>query len=155
MNSTVQNHLASRRLEPFAAEDQELSGFWRKALIAHADAHNASTSPENRLLRAYDAGRLVALMIVQAFGYRTRGGDGHHFVTFEVARSLSSDPELRRALDAMNSLRKFRHAIEYEADDDVDEPIVTEACRLAGQILELGALLLRERRPQLVLPERD
>jgi hypothetical protein len=68
MNTTVQNHLDGRRLQADAADDPEVPGFWKKALVARADAANTSSSLENRLLRAYDAARLAALAIVRAAG---------------------------------------------------------------------------------------
>jgi hypothetical protein len=75
-------------------------------------------------------------------------------VTFDVARSLVSDPDLKRALDTMNSLRKVRHEVEYEAEGDVDESAVASTIRLAEQIIASGAVHLRDQRPQLSLPER-
>jgi hypothetical protein len=120
VNSTIQHHLEGRRLEAWPADDAEVAGFWNKALIARTDAMNASSSTDNRLLRAYDAARLAALAVVRAAGFRTRGSDSHHFVTFDVARSLVADAELRRALDAMNALRKVRHEVEYEAEGTVE-----------------------------------
>lgn len=92
------------------------------------------------------------MAIMRAAGYRTRGGEGHHYVTFDVARSLVSDSDLKHALDVMNSLRKVRHEVEYEADDDVDELMVEKVSGLAEQIIELGGQDLRERRPALDLP---
>jgi hypothetical protein len=147
MNSTVRNHLDARRLENIPAPDSEIIGFWEKALVACRDAHNASASPDNRLLRAYDAARLAASAILREAGLRSRGREGHHYVTFDTARSLVSDPALRNALDEMNSMRDVRHAVEYEADDSLDQATVDEAISSAGQVLRLGAEYLRSARP--------
>jgi hypothetical protein len=155
VNTTIQHHLVGKRLEAWPADDEEVLGFWKKALTALGDAGNASTSPEGRLLRAYDAARLSALAMMRAGGYRTRGAESHHFVTFEIARSLTTAPELRRVLDAMNSLRKVRHEVEYEAGDDVDADTVEEARRLAEQVITLGAQHLRNSRPGLVMPDLE
>lgn len=152
MNTTVQYHLDARRLEAWPADDNEVLGFWRKALVARDDARNASASPDNRLLRAYDAARLAAMAVMREAGYRTRGSESHHFLTFEVARSLVGDAELRRALDAMNSLRKVRHEVEYEAEGEVDEEMVEKARGLAEQVIALGGEHLRNQR-RLDLPE--
>jgi hypothetical protein len=152
VNTTVQYHLDAKRIEPWPADDNEVLGFWRKSLIAHEDARNTSVSPENRLLRAYDAARLAALAVMREAGYRTRGSESHHFVTFEVARSLASDAELRRALDAMNSLRKVRHEVEYEAEGEIDEAAVEEARQIAERVISLGAEHLRSKRPHLAIP---
>lgn len=153
MNSTVQNHLEARRLEERVANDQELTGFWQKVLIAYGDAVNAGGSPANQLLRAYDAARIAAFAILRASGYRTRGGDSHHYVTFDVARSLVSDAELRHALDRMDGFRRVRHAVEYEAHDDADESTAAEAVQLARRIIFLGHQWLQTQRPQLALPK--
>ncbi|HEU0054317.1 MAG TPA: hypothetical protein VFQ39_14115 [Longimicrobium sp.] len=53
MNTTVNNHLEARRLEVRPAADDEVAAYWEKALVAYADASNAGSSRENRLLRAY------------------------------------------------------------------------------------------------------
>ncbi len=76
MNTTVNNHLEARRLEVRPAADDEVAAYWEKALVAYADASNAGSSRENRLLRAYDAGRIAALAIVRAAGYRGCGARG-------------------------------------------------------------------------------
>jgi hypothetical protein len=152
MNPTVQNHLEARRLEERAADDEEVLGFWSKVLTACQDAGSAGTSPANRLLRAYDAARTCAFAIIRAGGYRTRGGESHHFVTFDVARSLVGDADLRQALDRMNGFRRVRHAIEYEAQDDADEGKVAEALDIAERIIVLGGEHLRRQRPHLQLP---
>jgi hypothetical protein len=68
VNTTVQYHLDAKRLEPWPGNDKEVLGFWRKALIAREDARNTSASPENRLLRAYDAARLAALAVMREAG---------------------------------------------------------------------------------------
>lgn len=132
MNHTIDNHLAGRRIELRPAKDSEVLGFWAKATTAYGDAMNASSSLENRLLRAYDAARIAALALVRDAGYRTRGSESHHYVTFDIARSLVTDSELRSALADMDGLREVRHAVEFEAEDDVDEATVKNACYLGS-----------------------
>lgn len=149
MNSTVQQHLEARRLEERPAADDEVLGFWRKALQAYGDARNASASLENRFLRAYDAGRIAALSIVRAAGYRAKGSESHHFVTFDVARSLVEDAGLASALNEMNGLRTLRHAVEYEPEDEMDVEPVAAAVRVAEKVINLGAKHLRGVRPSL------
>lgn len=113
------------------------------------DARNASSSPDNRLLRAYDAGRIAATSIIRAGGYRVKGGEGHHFVTFDVARSLVAAAELRTAIDEMSALRTQRHALEYEPEDEVDMATVEHAIRVAATLLNAGADHLRGSRPDV------
>jgi hypothetical protein len=155
VNHTVENHLQARRIEPRAAADKEVLGFWAKAITAYGDTLNASASVESRLLRAYDAARIAAFAMVRDAGYRTRGGESHHYVTFDIARSLAADPDLRQSLARMDGLRKVRHAVEYEASDDVDEAAVEEARQLAEQVITLGAVHLRNKRPGLVIPDTN
>jgi hypothetical protein len=149
MNSTVRSHLEGRRLEEHAADDEEVLGFWKKALIARTDAINATTSLENRLLRAYDAARLAATAIVRVAGYRTRRTDSHHHVTFDVARSVVADRDLRRALDGMNSLRKVRHEVEYEPEGEVDDKTLAHTLQNAEQVISLARLHLEINRADL------
>jgi hypothetical protein len=146
-NTTVRRHLEGGALEERGAGDDAVAAFWRKAIVAYNDAGLASSSLDNRLLRAYDAGRIAALAIVRAAGYRTRGGDGHHYVTFDVARSLAEDADLRDALDAMNGIRTLRHDVEYEPEDDIDTDTVATAVAVAARIINGGAQHLRGVRP--------
>lgn len=160
-NPTITRHIESGRAEARPAGDDEVAGFWRKALVAYADARLASASLDARLVRAYDAGRIAATAIVRAGGYRTRGGEGHHFVTFDLAGGLVADPDLRTALDTMNGLRTHRHALEYEPEDEVDGAVVEEAVSAATIIINAGAGHLRALRPSAhsrfkrVCPPRD
>ena len=146
-NATVRRYLESGMLEPRASDDDEVSAFWRKALVAWEDARLAGSSLDNRLVRAYDAGRIAAFAIVRSAGYRTRGGEGHHYVTFDVARSLVEDPDLRHALDEMSGVRAIRHAVEYEPEDDVDVEAVAATTAVAARIINGGARHLRARHP--------
>jgi hypothetical protein len=84
---------------------------------------------------------------VRSAGYRTKGGEGHHYVTFDVARSLVDDPELRTALDEMSGVRTLRHAVEYEPEDDVDLGTIATAVAVAAGIINGGARHLRAQRP--------
>ncbi|HEX8208925.1 MAG TPA: hypothetical protein VF584_01965 [Longimicrobium sp.] len=143
----IARHIESGRAEARVAGDDEVAAFWGKAVVAYADARLASASLDARLVRAYDAGRIAATAIVRAGGYRPRGGEGHHFVTFDLAGALVTDPALRTALDAMNGLRTHRHALEYEPEDDVDRAVVDEAVNAATIIINAGADHLRALRP--------
>ncbi|HEU0054316.1 MAG TPA: hypothetical protein VFQ39_14110 [Longimicrobium sp.] len=70
-------------------------------------------------------------------------------MTFDVARSLVTGPELRTALDEMNGVRTLRHDVEYEPEHEVDEGIVATTLDVAGRILRLGAAHLNASRPSL------
>jgi hypothetical protein len=147
VNATIQNHLASRSLEERVANDNEVVAYWSKAIRAFEDARHVGTSPESRLLRAYDAGRLAALALIRAAGYRPRGSERHHYVTFDVARSIASTRELADALLGIDELRSVRHAVEYEPEDDVDAGTVSRAIEAARRVINLGAKHLRAARP--------
>ena len=146
-NATIRRHVDSGTLEVRASDDDEVAAFWRKALVAYADARLARSSLEARLLRAYDAGRIAAFAIVRSAGYRTRGGEGHHYATFDVARSLVDDSDLRHALDEMSGIRTLRHAVEYEPEEEIDPKSVATAVEVAARIINGGARQLREAHP--------
>jgi hypothetical protein len=134
-------------LEERVANDNDVVAYWSKAIRAFEDARHVGTSPESRLLRAYDAGRLAALAMIRAAGYRPRGAERHHYVTFDVARSIASTRELADALLGIDELRSVRHAVEYEPEDDVDVETVTHAIEAARRVINLGAKHLRAARP--------
>ncbi len=149
MNSTIENHLAARRLEAKPAGDEEVVALWEKAAAAYLDAINLSVRYQTRFLLAYDAGRMAASALVRSAGYRPKGREGHHFVALEVARSLATVPELRDGFRQVDELRKQRHALQYEAYDDVDEAAAERAIQLATRVLALGAEHLVTTRPSL------
>lgn len=149
MNPTLDRYLSARQLDELPAEDNEILSFWEKALSAHNDARNYSVSLHTRLLCAYDAGRLAALAIVRAAGYRPHGSERHHHVTFDVARSLAGTRELADALFEMNALRSLRHAVEYEPYTGADAEAVASAISAATQVINLGAKYLRAERVNL------
>lgn len=78
-----------------------------------------------------------------------KGAQGHHYVTFDVARSLVDDRRLVEAIDAMNGLRTLRHEVEYEFQDDVDADAVENGLTFVRTLLTLGAEHLRAARPSL------
>jgi hypothetical protein len=149
VNATIDRYRADGRLEERPAADDEVLGFWRKALEAYEDARNASSSRDNRFLRAYDACRIAAYALVRAAGYRVKSGEGHHYITFDVARSLAIEAQLATALFEANGLRTLRHEVEYDYEDEVDAEVVAKAGHVAERVINLGAKHLRAARASL------
>lgn len=149
MNSTVENHLSAHRLEQSPADDEEVLSLWEKAAAAFLDALNLSVRYQTRFLLACDAGRMTASALVRSAGYRPKGREGHHFVALDVARSLAGMTDLRDGFWEINGLRRQRHALQYEAYDDVDEAAAERAVRVALRVLTLGAEHLVTTRPSL------
>lgn len=144
---TILRHVEGGKAERRPADDDEVVGFWNKAIVAYGDARLAGASLDARLVRAYDADRIAATAIVRAGGYRVRGGEGHHYVTFDLARALVADAELRGAFHTMNGFRTHRHALEYEPEDEVDGAVVNDVVGTAAIIINTGADHLRGLRP--------
>jgi hypothetical protein len=69
LNPTITRHIEGGRAEERPAGDDEIAGFWSKAVVAYGDARLASASLDARLVRAYDAGPIAATAIVRAGGY--------------------------------------------------------------------------------------
>ena len=66
VSDRVQGLIDAGRLAREPAPDDEITGLWTNALRAHADAGITAMSPNGRLVRAYDAGRIAATAVVRA-----------------------------------------------------------------------------------------
>jgi hypothetical protein len=64
IDPALQNLLDGRRLEKRPVTDDDISGFWNKALTAYRDALLTSSSLDGRYDRAYAAVRFAATALV-------------------------------------------------------------------------------------------
>lgn len=147
MNERLERLVELGRLVREDAPDEEVVGLWANALLAYRDACLTSLSLRGRLTQAYDSGRIAALAIVRCHDFRVRATN-HQEITMAAATHLS-DAELAKVVQEFAGVRTVRVEVEYGWQDVATVERVEQATGLAGEILERGALLIRNARPHL------
>lgn len=147
MTDRIESLIEMGRLARDPAPDAEIIGLWANALQAHRDAGISSVSPNGRLVRAYDAGRIAATALVRARDLRVRAAN-HHEVTIAVAALLTGE-DLATALQEFEGIRGLRRDIEYGWQSGATPEDVSRALEIVRRILEHGARDLRTQRPDL------
>jgi hypothetical protein len=143
----LQRLLDDRTLEAAHASDEEILGFWRKALVFYADSHLPGLSAEGAFYLAYQVALSAATAVVRTAGYRVRSRGQHHFATFYVLQALG-DSELAEFAFDLDSYRADRHETVYDFEGEAERTRATwrEIQRLFAEFLpHAEAWLLRER----------
>jgi len=101
-------------------------------VIADRDMHDAEVrgvSVPGRFNSAYSAVRTLATIVIRASGYRVKGGDGGHRLTFDVLALLDSAFDQRASY--FNRCRKKRNDITYTGTGYVANTETEELLRIA------------------------
>lgn len=147
MNDRIQNLIDAGRLAREPAPDDEIAGLWMNAVQAYRDALVEGVSTNGRLVRAYDAGRIAATALVRVHELRVRAAN-HHELTLPVA-ALLSGPDLARAFNELDGMRRLRADLEYGWQAGASEKDVGRALDVVGRILSHGAAELATQRPSV------
>jgi hypothetical protein len=147
MTDRIQNLVDAGRLSREPASDDEIAGLWGNAAQAFQDAQVDSISANGRLVRAYDAGRIAAATIVRSRDLRVRAAN-HHELTLAVA-ALASGPDLAKAFNEMDGMRRLRADLEYGWQAGASVADVQRALDVVRRILQGGSAELAAVRPSL------
>lgn len=109
--------LDGHEIEALAAPDDEVAGFWRKALRAYRDSRLPGLSPASGFNLAYEAALDTATALVREAGFRVKTSRAHHWATFYALQGLD-DTTLARLAQDLDAARTERHENVYEADED-------------------------------------
>jgi len=111
------------------ARIEEITADWRLAIVYNACLACAHTAP-------------------RAMGFRLPEDQGHHYRTIESLRfTLVSDAEL---IIALQSVRKKRHTVTYDASGTVSETEVVEVLEIARELRRSLEEWLKSNHPQLL-----
>src|ERR687892_341313 len=136
----IQRLLQERRLEEYAATDDELVGFLRKAARGIGDAQ-AKISEEGAFLRGYEAAFLAATAAILNAGYRLRGSaEGHHNDLVLVLRHLGV-PDLAALGNRWERLKRLRNQSMYDGET---QPSANELAEMRAVADELFAAVHHE-----------
>jgi hypothetical protein len=126
--------LADARVEPHVTSTQEL-GDLRSAVGRNLrDVAAVGLSADNKFGLAYEAGLLLAKMVVACAGYRVKG-QGAHQATF-AALKLAMGPSVAPAASYLDRCRRKRNEISYDAAGLVSD---TEAGELITEVRRFQA----------------
>lgn len=84
----IQRLLDSRELEMVEPDAEKIISLWKKAVASNSDSRKG-LSPDNAITLAYQAGFQACTALLEARGYRTKGGKpGHHHNVFYATSAL-------------------------------------------------------------------
>jgi hypothetical protein len=128
--------LAERRVHTHRPSKQELDGL--RELISRdlADAAIKGLSSDRRFATAYNAALQTAKMAITSAGYRLASTQGHHRMTFDVAR-LALGASASRSLDFFEACRRKRNVIDYDQASVATNTEAAEVVTEAAAFLEL------------------
>ena len=99
-------------------DDDQVAGYWAKALASFTSAQAEGLSSDNAYQVAYTAGLQATLAVLSAHGLRVRSA-ANHYTAFHAAEKL--DPDIRHQVRTLDALRMARHQSIYEPDHDEKE----------------------------------
>lgn len=137
--SPIEQLVANHWAERVEADDEEVLGFWSRALESFADSGVPRLSRAGQFKQLYDAARQGVVAFNAAHGYRARGAGNHHQHTFAAGVALAPE-ELKGMIGGMQVQRGLRHDLEYGAHREVSEGEVSRVratvCALLNRLAE-------------------
>src|ERR1035437_7170468 len=94
-------------LTPAQTSPEEIAALFGRFDVAMADAAIIQQSADGRYLHAYNAGFLLAKIVVRASGYRVKGSENHHDLLSAVPWLMGSTAQA--SVDALDAARKYRN----------------------------------------------
>jgi len=126
------------QLKPEPPAKAELEGLLRSGSRRLADAERTELSLESRFDLAYNAAHALALAALRATGYRSES----RYLVFQCLQHTIDLPnEQWRVLDQAH---RKRNLAEYEGEMDVDEQLVGAMLRVAREVEQRVAKLVRK-----------
>jgi hypothetical protein len=117
-NADIERLVHDRSLIRESFDDEQVAGYWAKAMASLADARAAGLSVDGRYVMAYTAALQAALAVLAAHDLRVRG-TSNHYMTFHALQKLNST--LRQCGQRFDALRLTRHQAVYEPEHDEAE----------------------------------
>jgi hypothetical protein len=127
----IERLVAERSLAHESFDDEQVAGFWAKAVASFRDAQAQGISPDGRLQLAYTAGLQGTFAVLASRGLRVKS-TASHYKAFYALQKLDQ-PEIRGYAASFDELRAIRHESIYEPTEDEREV----AARLADALVTL------------------
>lgn len=117
-NAEIERLVQNRSLVRESFDDEQVAGYWAKAMSSLMDAQADRLSTDGAYIMAYTAALQASLAVLAAHNLKVRG-TSNHYMTFHAVQKLNADMlACGRRFDA---LRLTRHESIYEPErDEVD-----------------------------------
>ncbi|MDZ4724163.1 MAG: hypothetical protein SGI97_09710 [candidate division Zixibacteria bacterium] len=147
---TLDDWLKSSWLKSHSSSAEEVEVLLLKVNRDIDEATKTTIGLDWRLAIAYNAVLGLATIALRVSGYRAPEVEGHHYRTIESLRyTLKPDKNL---VSALQTIRKKRAVVNYDAADTVSEAEMNEALAIAKELyVELQAWL-KSKFPHLLKP---
>ncbi|HEX6369612.1 MAG TPA: hypothetical protein VF006_11900 [Longimicrobium sp.] len=117
-NAEIERLVQDRGLIRESFDDEQVAGYWTKAMASLADAQADALSTDGAYLMAYTAALQASLAVLAAHNLKVRGTSNHYMTFYAVQKLNSTMADCGRRFDA---LRLTRHQSVYEPEhDEVD-----------------------------------
>ncbi|HWK88816.1 MAG TPA: hypothetical protein VNP72_02440 [Longimicrobium sp.] len=146
--ASIDQLVANQWAERLEADDEEVLGYWRRAVESFEDAGALRLSHTGQYKQLYDAARQAVVAFNAAHGYRARGASAHHQHTFAAGVALAP-AELRSPIAAMQAARSVRHDLEYGGTRTLSGDEITKMRDSVSVLLNGLAGEIRRLRPAL------
>jgi hypothetical protein len=117
-NPEIDRLVQDRSLVRQSFDDDQVAGYWNKAVASCSSAQAQGLSVENAYQVAYTAALQAALSVLAAHELKVRGVS-NHYVTFNAVQKLNT--ALRDCGRRFDALRLARHQCIYEPEHDEEE----------------------------------
>jgi hypothetical protein len=131
----IERLVAERSLARGSFDEEQVAGFWAKAVGSFRDAQVPGISPDGALQLAYTAGLQATFAVLASRGLRVKSS-ASHYKAFYALQKLDQT-QLRRYAASFDELRAIRHESIYEPAEDEKEI----AARVVDAIETLGDAL--------------
>jgi hypothetical protein len=117
-NADIERLVQDRSLIRESFDDEQVAGYWTKAMASLVDAQSAGLSADGAYLMAYTAALQASLAVLAAHNLKVRG-TSNHYMTFHAVQKLNA--AMRDCGRRFDALRLGRHQAVYEPEhDEVD-----------------------------------
>ncbi|MGH7483037.1 MAG: hypothetical protein ACRELV_12855 [Longimicrobiales bacterium] len=146
---SIERLVANQWAEHLDADDEEVLGFWKRAVESFSDSTAPRLSRTGQFKQLYDAARQGVVAFAAAHGYRAKGAAGQHQHIFAAGAALAPD-ELKDAINGLQIQRSIRHDLEYGTQRSVSEEEISDLRRAVCELLNELASEIRRIRPGLL-----
>ncbi len=117
-NVEIERLVQDRNLIRESFDDEQVAGYWTKAMASLVEAQSEGLSTDGAYLMAYTAALQAALAVLAAHNLKVRG-TSNHYMTFHAVQKLNAT--MRDCGRRFDALRLTRHQSLYEPEhDEVD-----------------------------------
>jgi hypothetical protein len=119
-NPEIERLVQDRSLIRESFDDEQVAGYWAKAMSSLVDAQADRLSTDGAYQMAYTAALQASLAVLAAHNLKVRG-TSNHYMTFHAVQRLN--PTMRDCGRKFDALRLARHQSIYEPEHDEVESV--------------------------------